>query len=184
MEDGRPRPSRLHDDGIFIVARLAPQPRIVEWMVRQACANGVRHNVIELYVYSLFFPKSTIEVFLVPDCSRAAEALIDAMGGWSFHGLQDFRESVSPIVVAQWREYHVDVIGHHNQPVHLHASAVPVQTRIHDETPHAFRQNPSSVSRKCHEKRLVVGLVMRKFASVFISSEHSATFSSKQCCDM
>jgi hypothetical protein len=82
----------------------------------------------------------------------------------------DQRNDRLPPVVDQWRQYHMNVVGHHHRNFKAIARAVIVDAAPQHNIAGPVWQNAAKLSAKRDEVRRVIALHMRQVAAVELHS--------------
>ena len=71
----------------------------------------------------------------------------------------------------------MNVIGHHDEGMELKTVPVSTKAGLHDDIARKVRKDPAPGSGKGDEENLIVGLEVRKFATVVVLALHKFVIS-------
>ncbi len=69
-----------------------------------------------------------IERFVLPNLSVAEQSTIDLMGGTAFDSLHDLHDAEWAVVIGEWRENQMHVVGHDDGSIKIETLAVSPKT--------------------------------------------------------
>jgi hypothetical protein len=103
-----------------------------------------------------------VEGFVLPYWAGSPDHSVDAAGGGSLYGSQNFWESEDPAFsVSNGRKQQVHVIGHDDNRVHLNCFAVVVETVVKGQGSCKGRELKCNLRSECHKERAAIPLIVR-----------------------
>src|SRR5258708_39623082 len=99
-----------------------------------------------------------VERFLLPNRVARTKPLVDSSGRKGFHSPKDLVERInSPTFhVCQWREYQVNVVGHHHCDIEVVPFSMTVRATVEHDRSCPVGQRAALLSNKRDEMRDVI----------------------------
>ena len=99
------------------------------------------------------------------------------MGRHALDVLRDLLNAEGPAFVPSWREGEMNVVWHYDKRMQLKTVPVAAKAGLHDDIARKVRKDPAPGSGKGDEENLIVGLEVRKFATVVVLALHKFVIS-------
>jgi|SRR5271169_2569947 len=154
-----------------------PCPTILPPVVDQPFPDRILKNILNLRIQPLRAPQNMIKRLLLPNRPVPSHLLINPPSGGALNTAHDVdeRKYLTPTLIDQWSQNHVNMIGHHHRDVQLVLPAMIMAAAGKYNIASPIRQYTTELRHKRDEMRLEIHLQVRQIAAVELHTKFCHT---------